>query len=84
MKNSLVYFTYNTNSPLQDTDEILDMTVVFPNMSYSAGESGAMTFGDKMSLGTFNSGTSIGFALIYKRLAKPDANGGGCISYGIF
>ncbi len=63
-QNSLAYYTYNTSSPLVDEDEVLNMTTVFPNMSYDAGESGAITYGDKVSLGTFNSGTSIGFALI--------------------
>ena len=63
-QNTLTYYTYNTNSPLMDEDEVLNKTAVFPNMSFDAGESGGMSYGDKVSLGTFNSGTSIGFALI--------------------
>lgn len=67
-QNTLAYYTYQTNNPpnlsggtlLGGIDKI---TYIFPNAS-AAGSGGGLISGDKVKLGTFNAGTSIGFVLL--------------------
>lgn len=54
-KNSFGYFTFDKNNPPTSAEEISE-TIVFPNLSYPH-----LTNGHRLSLGTFSSGTSIGF-----------------------
>ncbi|RCH54518.1 hypothetical protein DJ568_11890 [Mucilaginibacter hurinus] len=67
-KNTLGYFTYKTASPpTQVTGGTLfggidKITYIFPNSSGS-GSGGGLKSGDKVKLGTFEAGTSIGFVL---------------------
>lgn len=61
--NSLGYYTYPTNSPPARVDDIGKITLIFPNSS-SVGSSGGLRSGDKVKLGRFNAGTSIGFVLL--------------------
>ena len=58
--NSFGFYTYPTgNAPLVPAD-IKKITYVFPN----AGQSSPLVAGDKVKLGTFTAGTSIGFVLL--------------------
>ena len=61
--NTVGYYTYPTNNPPATVDEITNVTVIFPNASFG-GSGGGMQAGDRVKLGRFNPGTSIGFVLI--------------------
>ena len=56
-KNSFGYFTFDNSNPPTSSAEV-DETIVFANLSYPH-----MSAGDRVSLGTFAAGTSIGFFL---------------------
>lgn len=61
--NSLGYYTYQTNNPPTAASDISKITVIFPNSS-ALGSAGGLNSGDKVNLGRFNAGTSIGFVLL--------------------
>ena len=63
--DAIAYFTYPTSAPPQNTAAIDTLHVILPNASMS-GNGGELKPGDKVKLGTFKAGTSIGFALIAK------------------
>lgn len=60
--NSLGFYTYPTNKPPATADDIATVNIMFPNASLF-GSGGNMRSGDKVKLGTFSAGTSIGFVL---------------------
>ncbi|MEO6917402.1 MAG: LruC domain-containing protein [Chitinophagaceae bacterium] len=62
-QNTLSYFTYPTNKPPKITSDIDSLHIILPNASLS-GSGGALTSGNKVMLGKFYPGTSIGFCLI--------------------
>ncbi len=62
-KNALGYFTYPTNSPPSSVSDVSDYTIIFPNVSAS-GSGGGLYSGDKVYLGKFAPGTSVGWFLI--------------------
>ncbi|WCT12415.1 LruC domain-containing protein [Mucilaginibacter jinjuensis] len=68
-QNTLAYYTYKTgNPPTQvlggtNANGIDKVTYIFPNAS-GAGSGGGLKAGDKVKLGTFDAGTTIGFVLI--------------------
>ncbi len=62
-KNALGYYTYNLSNPPQSVDNINNLTIIFPNLSYG-GSGGGMKSGDQVYLGRFNSNTGIGWFLI--------------------
>ncbi len=76
-RNSLAYYTYPTGSKPAKADDIKDVRLVFPNASLKGhtGE-GNMFMGDKIKLGNFPAGTSIGFVLIQNAY-----NNAGSITY---
>ncbi len=61
--NSLGYYTYKTANPPKSVSDISKITIVMPNASLS-GSGGNMVSGDKVYLGRFSSGNSIGFVLL--------------------
>jgi len=61
--NTLAYYTYPTGSAPADESDITNATIVFPNTS-GYGSGGGLKSGDKVKIGTFDAGTSIGFILI--------------------
>ena len=69
-KNSLGYYTYPTNKPPKKASDISKLNVIFPNVSF-AGSGGSLKTGDKVSLGNFTAGTTIGWFLV------PDGWAGG-------
>lgn len=59
-RNSIAYYTYPTNNPPTTPKEIALITYVFP----SAGHQTPLVAGDKVKIGKFEAGTSIGFVLM--------------------
>ncbi len=62
-KNVLAYYTYPTNNPPADPSELDSIFVVFPNVSFT-GSGGGLTSGNKVKLGTFDAGTTLGFVIL--------------------
>jgi LruC domain-containing protein len=62
-RNVLAYYTYDRDFPPATTDDIKDCYVIFPNASF-AGSGGGLYSGDKVSLGTFQKNTVIGWILM--------------------
>jgi len=60
--NSVGYYTFPTANPPSTTADITKINLMFPNASLY-GSGGNMRAGDKVKLGTFKAGTSIGFVL---------------------
>jgi LruC domain-containing protein len=61
--NTVGYFTYPTNNPPKTADDIKTIYYMFPNASMP-GSGGYLRPGNKVKLGTFSAGTSIGFVLL--------------------
>ncbi len=62
-KNSLCYYKYQTNNPPTSIGQIDTAYVIFANASYY-NSGGGLRSGDRISLGVFPAGTSIGFICI--------------------
>ena len=60
MRNALGFYTYPTNSSPASSKDIKTITYVFPQ----AGVETALQPGDKVKIGRFTAGTSIGFVLL--------------------
>ncbi len=60
--NSLGYFTFNTGSPPASAAAIDTVHIIFPNVS-NAGSGGGLNPGNKIYLGKFPAGKSIGFVV---------------------
>jgi LruC domain-containing protein len=61
--NSLAYYTYPTGTPPTSAADIKTATLIFPNAS-GLGSGGGLQAGNKVKLGTFSAGTSVGFILL--------------------
>jgi len=62
-ENSLGFYTYETGQTPQTPDDIDEITIIFPNVSYN-WEGTLLQSGNKVHLGEFDAGTTISFALI--------------------
>lgn len=62
-RNAIAFYTYPTDTPPQSTDDISVVNIIFPNLSYS-GSGGGLISGDKVNIGRFTPGTSIGMVLL--------------------
>lgn len=62
-RNSLGYYTYPTANPPATPPSNSDVKIILPNAS-NTGFGGAMNAGDKVFLGQFTAGTSIGWVLV--------------------
>jgi len=76
-RNALGFFTYDTAAgpPSSVTDD--EITLIFPNVSYLGG-GGLLSSGDKVNIGSFEAGTSIGWVIIangYKRWGNSVSSG---------
>lgn len=69
-KNSLGYYTYPTNKPPTSAKEIAELKIVFPNTSF-AGSGGSQKTGDKVYLGKFPAGTTVGWFIVPDGWDKP-------------
>jgi Domain of unknown function (DUF4114) len=58
--NTFAFYTYPTNKPPASTKDIIAITHVFPNAGYLT----PLKKGDKVKIGRFSPGTSIGFVLL--------------------
>jgi hypothetical protein len=58
--NSLAFYTYPTNQPPATAKDIDTIIYIFPN----CGNRSTLKQGDKVNIGKFNVGTSIGFVLL--------------------
>lgn len=58
--NSVAFYTYPTNQPPTKAKDIAKITYFFP----SAGSATPLVAGDKVNIGNFEAGTSIGFVLM--------------------
>lgn len=61
--NTLGFYKYPTNNPPTSVADIDSIKVIIPNASL-AGSGGAMRSGDKILIGRFEPGVSIGFVLL--------------------
>jgi hypothetical protein len=68
--NSLAYYTYPTAQPPASAKDIKNIIYFFPNI----GQMTTLTAGDKVNIGHFNSGTSIGFVLMQNAWNSTSAN----------
>jgi len=60
--NAFAFYTYPTSKPPASTADIKSIVYIFPN----AGNGTPLQRGDKVKLGTFQPGTSIGFVILQK------------------
>ncbi len=72
-QNTLAYYTYPTNNKPSNADAIAKATYIFPNAS-AGGSGGALQSGNKVKLGTFEAGTSIGFIVLRNSWTLSDVN----------
>ena len=62
-KNVLGFYKYPTASPPTSAADVDTVFIAFPNVS-NAGSGGGLTAGNKVNIGSFTAGTTIGFYLI--------------------
>lgn len=62
--NTLGYYTYSTSKPPKKAEDISQIDYLFPNASLFGWFGGGLVEGDKIDLGIFEPGTSIGFVLL--------------------
>jgi len=62
-RNALGFFTYIREEGPPQSVSTEDITLIFPNVSYTGG-GGSLISGDKVHLGRFPQGTSIGWVII--------------------
>ena len=60
--NTFAFYTYPTTQPPASTKDIKLITYIFPNV----GEQTPLKQGDKVKIGSFGAGTSIGFVILQK------------------
>ncbi len=61
--NSLGWYQYKTGNPPKTIDEIEAVHFVFPNTKFKGGGGGLLS-GNKVSIGKFPAGTTIGFVIL--------------------
>jgi len=62
-RNALGYYTYPTSNPPSNVSDIDSLKIIFPNASFQ-GSGGGLNIGNKVHLGLFEAGTSIGWFLV--------------------
>ena len=70
-RNTLAYYTFDKNNPPEEEGDITECTIIFPNASFN-GSKGGLYSGDKVHLGQFPAGTSIGWLLIIDAFNDKD------------
>lgn len=81
-KNSLLFFTYNTVDGAPNSVSSEDLTIIYPNLSYSGGGGGLLS-GDTVKIGEFTAGTTIAWALIADGFENGTVRSGENIFYSI-
>ncbi|MBU2555621.1 MAG: LruC domain-containing protein [Bacteroidetes bacterium] len=62
-KNVLGFYTYPTGNTPQSPEDIEEITVIYPNVSYQ-GSGGGLYSGNKVYIGQFSAGNTVSFALM--------------------
>ena len=62
-KNTLGYYVYETNNPPATINDIDEVKIIFPNVSYD-GSGGGLVSGNKVRIGQFSANKSIGWVLV--------------------
>jgi len=62
-KNSFGYYVYNTGSAPANAAAVPTPTIIFPNVSY-VNSGGGLRRGDRVRIGPFNAGQTVGYFLI--------------------
>ncbi|WP_108868894.1 DUF6923 family protein [Aquimarina aquimarini] len=62
-RNTLGFYTYDTNTPSSSIPAPEDITIIFPNVS-AVGSGGGLQIGDKVKIGSFPPNTGIGWVLL--------------------
>jgi LruC domain-containing protein len=62
-KNVLCYYKYDVNNPPATAADVDTLYAIFPNTSY-VNSGGGLVSGNKVSIGLFQPGTAVGWALI--------------------
>lgn len=62
-RNAIGFYTYPTGTPPQSLDDIDKVDILFPNLSFK-GSGGGLTSGDKINIGRFEPGTTVGLVLL--------------------
>ncbi len=74
-KNTLGFYTYDSNDPSPSMPAPEDITIIFPNIS-AIGSGGGLQTGDKVNIGSFPPNTGIGWVLL------ANAWSDGCVGTG--
>jgi LruC domain-containing protein len=69
--NTIAWYTYPTSNPPKVVKDISRVTMVFPNASIK-GAGGELVSGEKVKIGNFDPGTSIGFVLVQNGWEKKN------------
>ena len=69
--NTIGYYSYPTNTPPQSVADITKVTYIFPN---AKSVTNGLVSGDRVKLGQFAAGTSIGFVLLQNAWTGSDIN----------
>ncbi|WP_207427718.1 LruC domain-containing protein [Pedobacter sp. SYSU D00535] len=62
-QNAIGYYTYTTGNPPRNKNDVGNIKYIFPNSS-ALGSGGGLRSGDRVKIGTFPAGTSVGFVLL--------------------
>ncbi len=81
-KNALLFFTYNTASGAPTNIKKSDLTIIFPNVSYS-GSGGGLYSGDRVKIGDFTAGTTICWALVANGFSNETVGNGNNTFYSV-
>jgi LruC domain-containing protein len=74
-RNALGFYTYDSKTPPQSVADISEIKFVFPNASLK-GSGGNLNSGDKVKIGTFKAGTTIGLVLFQDAWNSKDVSVG--------
>ena len=78
--NALGYYVFDTNNPPKTVNDIALRNIIFPNVSFS-GSGGGLTSGDKVFLGRFPAGKTIGWFLVTQGWSGGKVSGSQRIVY---
>jgi hypothetical protein len=62
-RNSIGYYSYPTNQPPSSLSDVKKVTIIFPNLS-AFGSGGDLRSGNKVKLGRFEPGVTIGIVML--------------------
>jgi len=79
-KNVLGFYTYETGQTPQSPDDIDEITIIYPNVSY-AGSGGGLHSGNKVYIGEFEAGQTVSFALMANGWQNGQVTDGNWIVY---